>query len=170
MHQQRILATVLALLGAFAAFLPWFHAPIIGSINGIQGDGKASLFVYVVVAVVALIGVPGQPFSNGAKALILFPSAAVGLGGLWKLLEFEQRLSQAPQSAIGAALARAAGVDVGLYLTVIVGFAIPLAVVLVPDVPSSDIDPGADDGNEGTESNHRSDARERRGRSRRSRR
>lgn len=152
MHQQRRLVAFLAVVGGIAAFLPWFHAPLLGTVPGVQTFGKYSLLVYFFVLLIPLIGDLESALSTLSRVVILALSSVVALVGLWKLLKIDKEWSDAPPVGVSSEMLRSFGIDIGFYLTVATGFATTLFAALAPGQPegSTEESPTRDAGQNGS--------------------
>lgn len=139
MHKQRLFIAIAAGIGMLATFLPWMHAPIVGSINGTAGDGWITFGLFAIALIIALVGAKASALSNKLVVAALVPPALAGLIGLWKIIDFHNKMGALANddNPFAAVMAQAVGVDIGLYLVVIAGIAIPpIAFGTIPKTAS----------------------------------
>src|SRR5688572_4929719 len=94
MHKQRIGVLVAAALGMIATFLPWLHAPIVGTVAGTVGDGWVSFALFAIALILAILGNRSLSMSSGNRmgAVVLGLLAAVY--GIWKYMSFNDLSSE----------------------------------------------------------------------------
>lgn len=133
MHKQRTLVAIAAGIGMLATFLPWAHMPIVGSINGTAGDGWITFGLFAIALAITLAGARQVALSKALRFAALAPAALAGILGLWKIVDFHSKMGALANddNPFAAAMAKAVGVDIGLYLVVVAGIAVS-ALAFVP--------------------------------------
>lgn len=128
MHAQRTAVAVAAGVGMLCTFLPWVKGPIVGSVDGTEGDGWITLALCAVALVFVLTGDKRAPLTSGARTgSALFGVAAGGIA-LWKIVDFNSAMADNP-------FGRAFSVGIGLYLLVAAGAAIAILPSVVRGTP-----------------------------------
>lgn len=131
MHRQRLGVIIAAGAGVIASFLPWVHAPIFGSINGIQGDGKITLALFAIALFLALLGNRAAALSGGLQLGAIVSAGLAGVIGIYKIIDFSSKIRMDDDNPIAKAMAQAVGTDIGLYLVVVAGAAVPIVAVIM---------------------------------------
>lgn len=126
MHKQRLGVVIAASAGALGSFLPWAHAPIVGSVNGIQGDGKITLALFGITLVFALFGERAAALPLGRRLGVIITAGLAGVIGVHAIFEFSRALQTDDSNPFAKAMMQAAGTDIGLYLVAIAGVVAPL--------------------------------------------
>lgn len=119
LHRQRFAICVLAGIGMLATFMPWIHAPIVGSISGTAGDGWITLVLFTPAMVLAIRGQKLAPLLNKARLGAVIPAGLVCLLGLYKAVEFNSRMGNVDQdNPFAAVMVASAYIDIGLYMLI----------------------------------------------------
>jgi len=125
LHRQRFVIVLAAGAGMLATFLPWVHAPIIGSVAGTSGDGWITLVMFVPVMVLALWGDKSLAMTVHARIAAGIPAVIAVLIGLDKLHGLSSFKNKAdPDNPFAKALGALVQPGIGLYLVVLAGFAV----------------------------------------------
>ncbi len=127
MNKQKLFVVIAAAAGALGTFLPWVTVPLFGSINGTQGDGWITLALFAITIVLAFIGNKEQRMAGGRFYLWLLPSVLASLMGIYKIIDFNSKMSEA--GGFGGAIS----IGTGLYLIIIAGIAALLLGFLIKD-------------------------------------
>jgi len=133
MNKQRLGILIVASLGALATFLPWVKAPIIGTINGTKGDGWITLVLFAIPLIISLLNDKTQAIKGGLLVGAIIPSIIAGIVGVWKIIDFNSKMSDIGDNPFAQALGATVSIEIGLYLVVLAGFALPLIAYLVKD-------------------------------------
>jgi hypothetical protein len=141
MNNQRLAILITSGLGALATFMPWAKAPIIGSVSGSQSElGWVSFCLFIVSLVLSLLNDKNKPISGGILYGIIIPSLSASILGIWKIIEFNSKISEATDKVKGTflegmgKLAEASfSIEFGLYLVVLTGILIPIFAFLIKD-------------------------------------
>lgn len=127
--KQRVAIVITACLGAMATFLPWAHAPIVGSVAGSQGDGWFTLLLFAPALIVAFLGDVRKPLENPARFIASLASALAGAIGAYKIVQWNINMAKVAEDLQGNPFAElattATRIGVGLYLLTAAGFALP---------------------------------------------
>lgn len=133
MNKQRLAILILAGLGGFATFMPWVKAPFIGSINGTKGDGWITLILYIIPVIISLLNDRTKALSGGLLYGAIVPAIIAGAIGLWKIYDFNSKMSGMSSNPFGQAIEASVSIEFGLYLVVLSGIALPLCAFLIKD-------------------------------------
>ena len=132
LHRQRFGIAVAAGLGMLATFLPWVHAPIVGSIAGTAGDGWITLALFVPALVLALRGAKATPLLGNPRLGAVIPAGLAALLGVSKLGNLSSSKSGVdPSNPFAKALTAAVQPGIGLYLLVLSGVALVVVAWLL---------------------------------------
>jgi hypothetical protein len=125
LHRQRFVVAVAASAGMLATFLPWVHAPIVGTIMGTAGDGWITLALFIPAAVLALRGVKDQPLEGGYRLGAAIPAGIAAMIGIVKLGDIIARKNDLPQdNPLAKAISASVQIGFGLYLLIAAGIAL----------------------------------------------
>lgn len=124
-HKQRLGILIASGGGIIATFLPWIHAPIIGSVSGTAGDGWITLMLFLPAVILSLMGNVTKSI-QGAKRLVLVISAMIAsLIGLYKIIDLKSSMNEGlDDNPFAEMFASAVQVGFGLYLLVAAGFVV----------------------------------------------
>ncbi len=122
LHRQRFGIVAAAGAGMLATFLPWAHAPIIGSVSGIPGDGWITLALFIPAMVLALRGDTTQVLADSHRLGAVIPAGIAALIGLSKLPKFHSYQNFIGRDNQSIRLGLQPGI--GLYLLIIAGIAL----------------------------------------------
>ena len=128
LHRQRFAIAVAAGVGMLATFLPWVHAPIVGSVSGTAGDGWITLALFIPAMVLALRGAKLHPIVGGARLGATIPAGIAALIGLYKIADLKSRMADVPRDN-PFAKAMSASVQVGIGIYVLIAAGVALAVL-----------------------------------------
>jgi hypothetical protein len=124
-HKQRLGILIAAGLGISATFLPWVHAPIIGSVAGTAGDGWITLVLFLPALIIALRGDSQTAIRGGKRLGLTIPAVLAAMLGIWKIVDFQQLKSDTPDdNPIAKAISASVQIGFGLYLLVAAGIAV----------------------------------------------
>jgi len=125
LNRQRFAVAVLAGGGMLATFMPWVHAPIVGSISGTAGDGWITLALFIPAMVLALRGQKLQPLMGNARLGAVIPAGLAGLIGFYKVIDFKSRMSGVDRNnPFAEAMAASVQIGLGLYLLIVAAAAL----------------------------------------------
>lgn len=129
MHKQKLVVLIISIIGMLCTFMPWVNIPLIGAINGIQGDGWITLTTFAVTAILSLTKDQAAPLKKGQGYLV------AGLGGLlffhalYKIIDFSTGMAQIAQdNPFAEMLDNTVSIGFGLYLLLFAALALPIAV------------------------------------------
>ena len=129
MHNQRLIVGVAAVFGMLATFLPWVHAPIVGSVSGTAGpDGWLSLLLFIPALSQSLSGSKAEPFLLRARLTASLPAFFAALLGIYKIIEFNSKFADVPRdNPFAQAMMASVQIGIGIYILVGAGITITLA-------------------------------------------
>ena len=133
MNKQRLAILIVAGLGALATFMPWVKAPYVGTINGTKGDGWITLVLFAVPLVMSLLNDKTKALKGGLLYGAIIPSVVAGAIGVWKIIDFNSKMSDIGGGAFAKALGATVSIEFGLYLVVLAGIALPIFAFLIKD-------------------------------------
>jgi hypothetical protein len=140
MNKQRLAILIAAGLGALATFLPWVKAPIVGTINGTEGDGWITLVLFSVPLVISLLNDRTKAVKGGILYGAIIPSIIAGIIGIWKIIDInninKMSMSEIGDNPFAKALGITVSIEFGLYLVVLAGIGLPIAAFLIKDKES----------------------------------
>lgn len=102
MHRSRIIILVGAAVAGLALFLPFVDLPVVGTINGFDGDGWPATALLAVPALMALVGDRAEGFSGTAALVAVAVSALAVLFAVFKLIDANDAISAAGAGSLGA--------------------------------------------------------------------
>lgn len=133
-HKQRFAILIAAGLGISATFLPWVHAPIIGSVAGTAGDGWLTLVLFIPALVFALRGDSHIPIRGGKRLGLAIPAGLAAILGIWKIIGFKTAMSDAQDdNPFAKAMSLSIQIGFGLYLLVAAGVAVAVVAWILDD-------------------------------------
>ena len=101
MHRSRVIILIGGLVALVALPLPLVDLPVLGTINGFDGDGWPAAAVLVVPVVMALLGDRAEGFS-GLGALIAVTASASGVVfAVFKLIDASDAIDTAGDGSFG---------------------------------------------------------------------
>ena len=115
MNKQRLAILIVAGLGALATFMPWVKVPIVGTINGTKGDGWITLALFAVPLIISLLNDKTKALKGGLLYGAIIPSLLAGAIGVWKIIEFNSKMSDIGDNPFAKALGAAFSIEFGLY-------------------------------------------------------
>lgn len=125
MHKQKIGILIATGVGAMATFLPWVHAPIIGSVPGSSGDGWITFILFGIAAGLCFIGKKTISLKNILLIIIMVSSGLAAAVGLYKIIDFKSKMSGVDtDNPFVEALTQTVGIGLGLYVVVIAGISV----------------------------------------------
>lgn len=133
MNKQRLAILIAAGLGVTTTFLPWVKVPIIGTINGTKGDGWITLVLFAIPLIISLLNDKKTKIEGGLLYCAIIPSLVAGGIGIWKIIDFNSKMSDLGDSPIAQALGSSVSIEFGLYLVVLVGILLPILAFVVED-------------------------------------
>jgi len=146
-HKQRRGIMIAASLGIIATFLPWVHAPFIGSVTGTTvrivsrvvlfnapfigsvtgttGDGWITLVLFLPSLIIALCGDSRTAIRGGKRLGLAIPAALAAMLGIWTIVRIQQRkLEISDDNPLANAMSASIQIGFGLYLLVAAGVAV----------------------------------------------
>jgi hypothetical protein len=127
-HKQRLGVLIAAAAGIVATFLPWIHAPIIGSVSGTQGDGWITLILFLPAVILCLSGDSTKPIKGGKRLGTVIPSLIASLIGAYKIADFKSIKSSMNEgmedNPFAEMFASTVQIGIGLYLLIAAGVAV----------------------------------------------
>lgn len=128
MDQQRKNILIICAIGMFSVFMPWVHAPIVGSLSGSQGDGWFVFGFFAIAAVIAYYKDNTKPLSGNRIRDINAMGALAIMFGVWKLLTITSITSDPSLEGnpFAEMLDMSVSVGIGLYLVILAGLALPI--------------------------------------------
>jgi hypothetical protein len=115
MHRQRLVIIGASVVGAVASFLPWSSIVFIRSNSGIDGMGKITLALFLIILVLAVLGDKKESLAKIQVGIITFcGSAAAGIGIYNIFYPFQT------SSGNLAILNKAISVEFGVYIVILV--------------------------------------------------
>lgn len=133
MNKQRNAILIVSGLGVLATFLPWVKAPIIGSVNGTDGDGWITLVLFAVPLAISLLGDKTKAITGGQLYGAILPALLAGIIGALKISDFNSKMAEIGDNPFAKAMSDNVSIGMGLYLVVIAGFALPILGFLIKD-------------------------------------
>ena len=131
-HKQRLGILIAAGLGISATFLPWVHAPIIGSVAGTAGDGWITLLFFIPALIFALRGDSRVPVRGGKRLGLVIPAVLAAILGIWKIISLKTAMSgAADDNPFAKAMSLSVQIGFGLYLLVAAGVAVAVVAWLL---------------------------------------
>ena len=133
MNKQRLAILIVAGLGVLATFLPWVKVPIIGSVNGTQGDGWITLVLFAIAILISLSKDKTKAIEGGRLYAAILPGGLAGALGLWKIIDFNSKMEELGGNVMAEAIGSTVSIGIGLYLVVLAGIALPIVGFLIKD-------------------------------------
>ncbi|MCZ2222306.1 MAG: hypothetical protein LC122_01555 [Chitinophagales bacterium] len=126
MHKQRIAILIVAGIGALGTFLPWVHAPIVGSVPGSSGsDGWITFILFVITIGLCFVGNRTKTLKLGFLVGAIVPSLLASIIAIIKIIDFNSKMSSADvDNPFAKAITQTVGIGIGLYLIVLAGIAV----------------------------------------------
>jgi hypothetical protein len=135
LHRQRFAVCFLAGIGILATFMPWVHAPIVGSIAGTAGVGWFTLALFIPAMVLGWRGQKLQPLIGNVRLGAAIPACLAGLIGLSKVIELNSLMAGANRdNPFAAVMAASVQIGMGLYLMIAASAAL-VAVCMISCKP-----------------------------------
>lgn len=133
MYKQRIGIIIAAAIGALGTFLPWVHAPIIGSVPGSYGsDGWITFILFVITIGLCFVGKRTEPLKLGFLVGAIIPSLLASIVALIKIIDFNSQMGNAvSDNPFSKAMTQTVGIGIGLYLIVLAGIAVLLVGIFL---------------------------------------
>lgn len=133
MNKQRFSIFVLAVLGMISTLLPWYSVDDAMRVNGISFFiGWLIFIMFGVVMLLALRKSLHEDIHSNVQWAISVLSIMAGVIALWRALEMlisKDRFYTLSEDLIGIP-AMLVNLNYGIWLTIVAGFAIPLAAIL----------------------------------------
>jgi|APGre2960657404_1045060.scaffolds.fasta_scaffold06061_6 hypothetical protein len=123
MNKQRLSILIIGILGGIGTFLPWVTIPILGSVNGTEGDGLITLFLFLVPVAISLIKDRSKNLKGGLFYTAIISSVIAGIIGIYDLVNFKSgdlglmRLTMGP----------------GLYVIAAAGLLLPIVAFIMKE-------------------------------------
>ncbi|MDA9775431.1 hypothetical protein N9B67_03810 [Algibacter sp.] len=133
MNKQRLAILTVAGLGVLATFLPWVKVPILGSVNGTQGDGWITLVLFAIAILISLSKDKTKAIEGGLLYAAILPGGLAGALGLWKIIDFNSKMEELGGNVMAEAIGSTVSIGIGLYLVVLAGIALPIVGFLIKD-------------------------------------
>lgn len=136
MNKQRLAVLIAAAVGMLASFMPWVKAPLVGSVNGINGaDGWINLVLFAIPLALCLLKDKTQPLKGAFLYGAIAPAIIACIFGVWKIIDFERAVSSMsdPSNPFAQALSASVSIEFGLYLVVLAGIALPILAFVVKE-------------------------------------
>jgi hypothetical protein len=143
MHKQRIAILIAASIGALGTFLPWVHAPIVGTVPGSSGsDGWITFILFALSIGLCFVGNRKETLKVGFLVGSMVPSLLASIIALIKIIDFNSKMSSAVvDNPFAKAITQTVGIGIGLYLIVLAGIAVLVLGIMFKksDAPSKPI-------------------------------
>jgi hypothetical protein len=111
-----------------------FKVPILGSVNGTQGDGWITLVLFAIAILISLSKDKTKAIEGGLLYAAILPGGLAGAIGLWKIIDFNSKMEEVMGSnAMAEAMGSTVSIGIGLYLVVLAGIALPIVGFLIKD-------------------------------------
>ncbi|WP_204106129.1 MULTISPECIES: hypothetical protein [Spirulina sp. CCY15215] len=124
-HKQKLAILGIAILGCLSTFLPWLHAPVIGSVSGAKGDGWITLMLFIPAIVLSLRGDRLTPLVGNLRLGATIPAGLAAFTGLWKIFALNSIASDiGDDNPFGAMISSSIEAGIGLYLLIAAGIAL----------------------------------------------
>lgn len=124
-HKQRRGILIAAILGVTATFLPWVHAPFIGSVAGTAGDGWITLILFLPALIITLCGDSRTAIRGGKRLGLAIPATLAAMHGIWTIVRIQQRkFDTSSDNPLANAMSASVQIGFGLYLLVAAGVAV----------------------------------------------
>ena len=136
MNKQRLAILITSCIGIIATFLPWVQLPIVGAINGTEGDGWITCVFFDIALAKNLLGNREKKLIGIEQIVETIASLIAGIIGIWKIVDFNSAMSGMEDNPLAEALSSTVSIGIGLYLVIIAGLLIPLFSFLVKDKKS----------------------------------
>lgn len=120
-----------SLAGILATFLPWVNAPIIGSVNGTEGDGWITLLIFVVPLVLALRGDKLSFLTKRDSYIVAVAAVVAGLIGVYKIMDVNKAKDSLNGEGFGFFVSNSISVGFGLYLLVLAAVIVAAAALFM---------------------------------------
>ena len=123
MNKQRLSILIIGILGGIGTFLPWVKIPMLGSVNGTEGDGLITLFLFLVPVAISLIKDRSKNLKGGLFYTAIISSVIAGIIGIYDLVNFKSgdlglmRLTMGP----------------GLYVIAAAGLLLPIVAFIMKE-------------------------------------
>ncbi len=101
MHRSRIVILTGAILAAVSLFLPFVDLPVVGTINGLDGDAWPAAALLGVPAVLALIGDRAEGFGHSGTVLAVVAAAPAVVFAVFKLIDARKAVDAAGVGSLG---------------------------------------------------------------------
>lgn len=129
MHKQKLTVLIIAIIGMLCTFMPWINAPIVGAINGTQGDGWITLALFSIPAILCLINDQASPLKRGSIYLVAAIGGLIAIIAIYKMIDFTAGMAEiGKDNPFAEILDNSISIGFGLYILVLAGIALPIAV------------------------------------------
>lgn len=132
MHLQRILVVLLSFIGIISVFLPWFsfdNLLIDYTVNGIERNGWLIIGLFALSIVLAVIKDLNKTIEKGFSVGIMLASFLASVIIIIDLLTLDNQTD----NFIGNLFKTKVNIEYGIYLVLICGIGIPIALFLLKD-------------------------------------
>ena len=136
MNKQRLAILITSCIGIIATFLPWVQLPIVGAINGTEGDGWITCVFFAIALATSLLGNREKKLIGIEQIVATIASLIAGIIGIWKIVDFNSAMSGMEDNPFAEALSSTVSIGIGLYLVIIAGLLIAVFSFLVKDKKS----------------------------------
>ena len=136
MNNQRIAILFAAGLGMLATFLPWIHVPIVGSIDGIHGKGHGwfTFILYLITLIIYVVSKQSEPVSGTRIIIAVTTSLYASMRGLSEISQFNSEFNgKNSVNPFAKALIESVSIEVGLYLVILAGIGVTIAILFIED-------------------------------------
>ncbi len=123
MHKQRLAVLIASAVGMLAVFLPWANVPLMGSVNGTQGDGLISFFLFIIPIVIVLLKDKSVAVKDGLIFAIIIPAVLASFVAIYDAYSFYDKMASLGNDPITKALGSSITLGIGLYLVIFAGIA-----------------------------------------------
>lgn len=120
----------------YATFLPWFKVPIIGFIDGTQGNGYGweTFILYFIPLLIYLTSKQSEPVNSTKITIAVTTSIVASILGLSNMIKFYSKMNGLnSENPFAKALTESVSIEVGLYLVVIAGIGVTIAILFIED-------------------------------------
>lgn len=132
MHLQRILVVLLSFIGIISVFLPWFsfdNLLIDYTVNGIERNGWLVILLFALSIVLAVVKDLNKTIEKGFSVGIMLASILASVIIIIDLLTLDNQTD----NFIGNLFKTKVNIEYGIYLVLICGIGIPIALFLLKD-------------------------------------
>ncbi|MDX5321543.1 MAG: hypothetical protein LPK45_10480 [Bacteroidota bacterium] len=129
MHKQKLTVLILSIIGMLCTFMPWINIPLVGALNGTQRDGWISLALFCIPVLLCLLWDQSVPLNKLQGFVVASLGALLFFFTLYKIIDFSTGMAQIAQdNPFAEMLEQKVSIGFGLYLLMLTGAALPIAV------------------------------------------